>query len=111
LGDVVLGYDTVAEYVVRSIDQSSPRITAFCLKLALLSSRDKLGYMDGCTTTVLCETETVNNVQNGSAYFGGLIGRVANRIAGARFVLDGKAYRLYRNDGNNSLHGEPQLAV
>lgn len=46
------------------------------------------------------------NMQNGSAYFGGLIGRVANRVAGARFTLDGKTYRLYRNDGNNSLHGE-----
>ncbi|KAF8693555.1 hypothetical protein HU200_038957 [Digitaria exilis] len=57
LADVVLGYDTVAEYV------------------------------------------------NGTAYFGGLIGRVANRIAGARFKLDGKVYRLYANDGNNSLHG------
>uniref|UniRef100_J3LE41 Aldose 1-epimerase n=1 Tax=Oryza brachyantha TaxID=4533 RepID=J3LE41_ORYBR len=57
LGDVVLGYDTVAEYV------------------------------------------------NGTAYFGGLIGRVANRVANARFTLDGKTYRLFRNDGNNSLHG------
>uniref|UniRef100_A0ACD5Z1M2 Uncharacterized protein n=1 Tax=Avena sativa TaxID=4498 RepID=A0ACD5Z1M2_AVESA len=57
LADVVLGYDTVAEYV------------------------------------------------NGTAYFGGLIGRVANRIAGARFTLDGKAYRLIPNDGNNTLHG------
>uniref|UniRef100_A0A0E0G8Q2 Aldose 1-epimerase n=1 Tax=Oryza nivara TaxID=4536 RepID=A0A0E0G8Q2_ORYNI len=57
LADVVLGYDTVAEYV------------------------------------------------NGTAYFGGLIGRVANRIANARFTLDGKTYQLFRNDGNNSLHG------
>ena len=44
-------------------------------------------------------------VQNGTAYFGGLIGRVANRIANARFTLDGKAYRLFPNDGNNTLHG------
>jgi aldose 1-epimerase len=44
-------------------------------------------------------------VQNGTAYFGGLIGRVANRIARARFTLDGKAYRLFPNDGNNTLHG------
>ncbi|CAM0945546.1 unnamed protein product [Alopecurus aequalis] len=57
LADVVLGYDTVAEYV------------------------------------------------NGTAYFGGVIGRVANRIANARFRLDGKAYRLIPNDGNNTLHG------
>jgi aldose 1-epimerase len=44
-------------------------------------------------------------IQNGTAYFGGLIGRVANRIANARFTLDGKTYQLFRNDGNNSLHG------
>lgn len=42
---------------------------------------------------------------NNSAYFGALVGRVGNRISGARFVLNGKAYRLYANEGNNSLHG------
>jgi hypothetical protein len=30
---------------------------------------------------------------------------VANRVAKGRFVLDGKAYRLYINDGKNALHG------
>uniref|UniRef100_A0ACD5UBE2 Uncharacterized protein n=1 Tax=Avena sativa TaxID=4498 RepID=A0ACD5UBE2_AVESA len=43
--------------------------------------------------------------QNGTASFGATVGRVANRIANSRFVLDGKAYRLFRNDGNNSIHG------
>ncbi|KAF8703327.1 hypothetical protein HU200_032125 [Digitaria exilis] len=42
---------------------------------------------------------------NGTAYFGALVGRVANRVANARFVLDGKAYHLYANDGKNALHG------
>ena len=37
--------------------------------------------------------------------FGALIGRYANRIGGARFVLDGKVYNLEKNDGNNQLHG------
>ncbi|KAM0888296.1 hypothetical protein ACQ4PT_028443 [Festuca glaucescens] len=49
--------------------------------------------------------DTVAEYVKGSAYFGGLIGRVANRIAGARFKLDGKAYRLFPNDGKNTLHG------
>ncbi|CAL5021287.1 unnamed protein product [Urochloa decumbens] len=59
----------------------------------------------GNSDDVVLGYDTVAEYVNGTAYFGGLIGRVANRISGARFTLDGKAYRLYRNDGNNSLHG------
>jgi aldose 1-epimerase len=38
-------------------------------------------------------------------YFGCTTGRVANRIAGARFELDGREYRLAANDGPHHLHG------
>lgn len=38
-------------------------------------------------------------------YWGQTIGRYANRIAGGRFTLDGKAYQLTQNDKLNSLHG------
>lgn len=36
---------------------------------------------------------------------GGLVGRVANRIADARFALDGKTYQLTANNEGNCLHG------
>ena len=36
---------------------------------------------------------------------GVLVGRVANRISGARFTLKGREYRLTANDGPNQLHG------
>lgn len=35
-------------------------------------------------------------------------GRFANRIGGAKFKIDGKTYRLVKNDGENSLHGGPE---
>ncbi len=38
-------------------------------------------------------------------YWGQTIGRYANRIAGGKFTLDGKAYQLTQNDKANSLHG------
>ena len=40
-----------------------------------------------------------------SPYFGCLIGRFGNRIAGGTFVLNGKTFILAKNDGENSLHG------
>ena len=38
-------------------------------------------------------------------FFGATVGRFANRIAGGKFTLDGKAYQVPVNNGANSLHG------
>lgn len=38
-------------------------------------------------------------------YFGALIGRHGNRIENAEFELNGKLYRLSKNEGENQLHG------
>ena len=40
-----------------------------------------------------------------SPYFGAVVGRFANRIAGGRFVLDGHTHQLACNNGRNALHG------
>ena len=49
--------------------------------------------------------DTVEGYENQDKYFGALIGRVANRIGGAAFDLNGVHYSLAANNGPNCLHG------
>ena len=63
-----------------------------------------------CACTALppaCRVPGRAAAQDKNTYYGALVGRVANRIAGGRFSLDGKAYRLAQNDGAgpSALHG------
>ena len=44
-------------------------------------------------------------IANPGPFFGALVGRYANRIAHAKFTLDGVEYKLEKNDGDNTLHG------
>ena len=49
--------------------------------------------------------DTVAGYEAGDGYLGATIGRVGNRIGGARFSLNGEEYDLAKNDGENHLHG------
>ncbi|KAJ8775117.1 hypothetical protein K2173_020121 [Erythroxylum novogranatense] len=52
--------------------------------------------------------DSISEYKNDSSYFGATVGRVANRIAGAKFTLNGTLYKLVPNEGKNMLHGGPK---
>ena len=59
----------------------------------------------GTLADVVLGYDALQDYEADTFYMGGVIGRYANRIGGAKFTLDGKTYSLARNDGENSLHG------
>ena len=56
---------------------------------------------------VLGFADLAGYVGDADPYFGSLIGRYGNRIAGGTFTLDGTTYELPLNNGPNTLHGGP----
>lgn len=59
----------------------------------------------GNNANVVLAYGALANYTTDTAYLGAIVGRYANRIAGARFNLDGIEYTLPANNGRNTLHG------
>ena len=64
----------------------------------------------GASMTVLdygaaIHSHTVEEYVQHTEFLGATIGRVGNRIGKAEFSLNGTTYHLYKNDGENHLHG------
>ena len=59
----------------------------------------------GRTANVVLALDSLEGYETVSPHFGAVAGRYANRIAGGRFDLDGRTYRLPVNNPPNTLHG------
>lgn len=59
----------------------------------------------GTPTDVVLGYPTPADYEAGTFYFGGIVGRHANRIGGAAFALNGIRYPLEANSGPNHSHG------
>ena len=60
---------------------------------------------DGTKADVQIGYDTLDGYLARPDYFGGTVGRVANRVANGRFTFDGRDYSTPVNNGPNSLHG------
>jgi aldose 1-epimerase len=77
------------------------RIMTYGAAIVSLKTPDRAGRLQN----IVLGFDTLAPYLAGVPYFGATVGRYANRIAGGRFVLDGRTYQLSRNNGPNSLHG------
>src|ERR1700724_265346 len=59
----------------------------------------KVPDRNGKIGDVVLGYDTLAGYQEGTASFGGTVGRYANRIGGAKFLLGGKEYTLEKNNG------------
>jgi aldose 1-epimerase len=59
----------------------------------------------GLTANVVLGFDRLEQYVESSPYFGAIVGRYANRIADARFAIDGREHRLSPNEPPHHLHG------
>ncbi|KAM6916565.1 galactose mutarotase [Xenentodon cancila] len=60
---------------------------------------------DGQMKDIVLGYDDLEGYLSDKRYLGAVVGRVANRIARGRFVVEGKEYKLDINNGPNALHG------
>ena len=88
-------------YTIRNKKGMVVKITNWGARVVQVMVRDRKGRLGD----VALGYDSIDRLRQGQTSLGAFVGRYANRIAGARFTLNGREYRLTANDGPNSLHG------
>jgi aldose 1-epimerase len=96
-----VGDRNVDIYTLTNANGIEARIMTYGATIVSLKTPDRAGHFKN----IVLGFDSVEPYVAGVPYFGATVGRYANRIAGARFVLDNATYKLAQNDGPNSLHG------
>lgn len=91
----------VDRIVLRGAEGFEARIITFGAGLQALMVPDA----DGNCEDILLGYDDLASYLAERRFFGATVGRYANRIADARFMLDGETVQLTANNGPNALHG------
>ncbi|HYL63603.1 MAG TPA: aldose epimerase family protein [Candidatus Methylomirabilis sp.] len=95
------GGATIETYTLTNSQGASAKVITYGATLTELRVPDREGKMGD----VVLGFDNLQGYLGQHPFFGGTIGRYANRIAKGRFTLDGKEYQLAINNAPNTLHG------
>lgn len=92
-------------YTLENSKGMKAEVTDYGANLVNLFVPDKNGKVED----VVLGFDSVEGYENNPSFFGATIGPSANRIAGAKFAIDGVEYTLDVNDGPNNLHSHKDM--
>jgi aldose 1-epimerase len=92
---------SVRLFTLRNTKGMLVRLMTYGATITELQAPDR----NGALTNVVLGAESFEDYLQGFPASASVIGRVANRIARARFTLDGVEYKLAANSGVNHIHG------
>lgn len=93
--------EEVIKYTIKNSNGLELSAISFGAALVSFKCPDRNGKIDD----ILLGYDKLEDYLSNPHYFGVTIGRIANRIANAKFILDGKEYQLGANEGSNNHHG------
>ena len=88
-------------FTLRNAGGMVAKVMTYGAILTEVQTADRRGLM----TNVVLGADRLDQYLEGFPASAAVIGRVANRIAKARFTLDGREYLLAANNGPNHIHG------
>lgn len=96
-------FDSIKLYTLKNDSGMIAKVTNYGAIITSIVVPDR----DGKSADVVLGYNSVEGYINAvdRPYFGAVVGRYGNRIAKGSFTLDGVAYTLPVNNGENSLHG------
>ena len=86
---------------LRNSTGMSAQIITYGAIIKELQAADRIGNF----TNIVLTTDSLHGFQRGFNGAAAIIGRVANRIGGAQFELDGTTFKLPANSGKHTIHG------
>jgi aldose 1-epimerase len=91
----------VTLYTLKNANGLVMKVTDYGTIITELWVPDRAGKL----ADIVLGFDNLDGYLKGHPYFGATVGRIGNRIRGAKFKLDGKEYKLNANEKPDHLHG------